>query len=446
MAISANTVFEVRTGGSDLNGGGFVTGASGTDYSQQNGSNTTGNNISTTDAKSNNTTTITSALGSFNASIVGNIVYFQGGTGAIAAQWRQVTAFTNGTSIVIDTAIASSTAMTMNIGGALKTPGQVAGLIVAGNIAFFQNVGADGASVFSITSTTSNTSSGVIAAGAAGFFQGYTSTRSLGNTDARPTFQLNVSSATLFVSGNTGLVIQGIICDGNSQTTAKLAASAAMFVRCMFKNFNTATTSTPSFVDCSATTNSANIFAGMIAIRCEAYANTAMGFSLNAAIDCIASGNTGATTDGFNSAAVSAVVSGCISVANGRHGFNFGAASEVACINCHAESNTGTGFITALSGKTFINCSAFGNAAATSFTANVSNTGFITVTVGSVFVNAASNNYLLNNTANEGALLRAAADPATFPRGLTSNFRDIGAAQHQDSPSTTTTNIFIIDE
>ena len=36
MALSASTVWEVRPAtGSDNNGGGFVTGASGTDYSQQ---------------------------------------------------------------------------------------------------------------------------------------------------------------------------------------------------------------------------------------------------------------------------------------------------------------------------------------------------------------------------------------------------------------------------
>lgn len=34
MALSSATVFEVRTTGADTNGGGFVAGAAGTDYSQ----------------------------------------------------------------------------------------------------------------------------------------------------------------------------------------------------------------------------------------------------------------------------------------------------------------------------------------------------------------------------------------------------------------------------
>ena len=50
MALSANSVFEVRTAGNDTNGGGFVTGAAGTDYSQQDAKNTAGSDISTTDA------------------------------------------------------------------------------------------------------------------------------------------------------------------------------------------------------------------------------------------------------------------------------------------------------------------------------------------------------------------------------------------------------------
>jgi len=41
----------------------------------------------------------------------------------------------------------------------------------------------------------------------------------------------------------------------------------------------------------------------------------------------------------------------------------------------------------------------------------------------------------LNSTTSQGASLRAGADPSSFPGGLTSNYRDIGAAQHQDSGS-----------
>jgi len=114
-------------------------------------------------------------------------------------------------------------------------------------------------------------------------------------------------------------------------------------------------------------------------------------------------------------------------------------------INCHAESNTIYGFSLSGNAKVLVNCSYFNNSSGgVNSTVNIMNVGAIAVTVGSVFVNAAGNNYALNNTASQGALLRATGYPSLFPRVLTSNYRDIGAAQHQDSPSTT--NIFIIDD
>lgn len=62
MSLSAATVFEVRPGaGNSTNGGGFVAGATGTDYSQQNNKNSGSTDKSTTDAVANGTTTITSA-------------------------------------------------------------------------------------------------------------------------------------------------------------------------------------------------------------------------------------------------------------------------------------------------------------------------------------------------------------------------------------------------
>jgi hypothetical protein len=446
MSLSANSVFEVRTAGSDTNGGGFVTGASGADYSQQNSKNSSGSNISTTDAVAAGTTTITSATAAFTSAIVGNIIYLAGGTGSLAAGWYQVATFVNVTTITVDRTVATGTGITMNIGGALLSPGQASAIMIAGNICFVRNVGADGASVYSITSATGAVAGGAILQGAACFFQGYTSTRSLGNTDARPTIQLNVSTAVMWLTV-TVMVVQGFVCDGNSQTAAKAASTngTGIFVRCMFKNFNTATTA-GIFVDCSATTNSASIFVGVSAQRCEAYANTATPFNVTTASDCIASGNTGATTDGFTTPASTAVISGCISVSNGRDGFHTSTGgNSAALINCYAESNTGFGFNIGTTGHALINCAAYSNTSgATSFTGNQSNAGFQTLTTGSAFVNAGSNNYALNNTAGEGAALRAAANPTTFPRGLTSNFRDIGAAQHQDSPSTT--NVFVIDD
>lgn len=444
MAISANSVFEVRTAGSDTNGGGFVTGASGTDFSQQNTKNTAGSDISTTDIVANGTTTLTSATMNGDANMVGNIIYLQGGTGSLAAGWYQIVSFTSdvggtNTIFVVDRTVANGTGITMNIGGALLSPGMASGIMVAGNIAFILNVGGDGASVYSITSATANVAVGTIGNATSCFFQGYTSNRSLGNSDARPTLQLNVSTATMWSSAT--ILAQNIVCDGNSQTSARFSSNG-LFNMFLVKNFDLTSTG-GSYYYCSATTNSAPVFVGGIAVHCEAYLNTATPFSISA-FDCISSGNTGATTDGFQliSAAVDQILNGCSSISNGRHGFNLTAVAASAVINCHAESNAQWGFNLSTAAKALINCSYFGNSSGgVTTTANLSNVGAIAVTAGTVFVNAAGNNFALNNIASQGALLRAAAHPALFPRASTSNFRDIGAPQHQDGPT-----LFVIDD
>lgn len=442
MALSAKSVFEVRTGGSDTNGGGFVTGATGTDYSQQNSANSGTPNKSTTDAVTAASNTLTSATAGFTAAIVGNIIYLAGGTGTLTGAWYQVTAFTNITTVTIDRAPGVSTGVTMNIGGALLSPGMACGAgLVAGGTVFIQNVGADGASVYSITSASANVSQGTLGPAISIFIQGYTSTRSLGNTDARPQLQLNVATATMWSAATS--VLQNIVCNGNSQTAAKFSSGVGAVVDCLLENFNTASTAGVYF-DCAATGNSASIFVGTVAVACEAYGNTATPFTCTACIDCIASGNTGGGTNGFTQTVASECIN-CIAVSNGQHGFSSTTSVSQLFVNCHAESNTGFGFNFTVSGKVMINCSYFNNTSGGVFanTLTMENIGAIAVTVGSVFVNAAGNNYALNALVNQGALLRGAGHPSIFARGLTANFRDIGAAQHQDSPAT---NIFVIDD
>jgi hypothetical protein len=51
MALSSATVLEVRTTGVDTNGGGFVTGATGTDFSQQNAAQYSGTNLASAAAR-----------------------------------------------------------------------------------------------------------------------------------------------------------------------------------------------------------------------------------------------------------------------------------------------------------------------------------------------------------------------------------------------------------
>jgi hypothetical protein len=121
VALSASTIWEVRTTGDDTNGGGFVSGASGTDWSQQAAA-----QYSVTDAVTNGTTTITSATANFGTDVVGHILYIQGGTAPITAGWYQIISRTNSTTIVVDraTGLTAGTGATLKIGGALLTIGR----------------------------------------------------------------------------------------------------------------------------------------------------------------------------------------------------------------------------------------------------------------------------------------------------------------------------------
>src|SRR5580698_8835266 len=102
MALPSTSVWEVRpTNGSNTNGGGFDSTGTGTDFSQQNSKNTSGNNISTTDAVAAGSTTITSATAAFNSTITGNIIYLQGGSGSLSAGWYRAT-YVSATSITVD--------------------------------------------------------------------------------------------------------------------------------------------------------------------------------------------------------------------------------------------------------------------------------------------------------------------------------------------------------
>lgn len=416
--ISNSTVWEVRVAGSDTNGGGFVPGSGGTDWTQQNAA-----QYSVTDGVTAGTTTITSATANFGADVVGNIMYVQGGTGSVVAGWYQITARNSATSVTVDrtTGLTSGTGVTLHIGGALATAGLTAGNMIEGNVAYLLQAG----SVFPITSTSSNVSNGEINNSGNVSYVGYTTHRSVGNTDTAPTIQLQVASGTV-VPGGGGQQFFNIIFDGNLQTTSH-AAVAGTFASSLFKNF-TAASSGGVFINCGATTNSASVFASALCVDCEAWANTATPFTNTFCVRCIAASNTGATTDGFNSAG-GAVCDGCVAVSNGRDGFKIQSNNNTSvCINCIAESNTAFGFNGANGSKWLINASTFNNTSgATTFSAPGSflTSGLVT-TASSAFVSAPTNLTIGN------ASLQNAAYPTIFPRGTSSTYLDIGAVRHQD--------------
>jgi hypothetical protein len=456
MALAAATVWEIRnTNGSDTNGGGFVAGATGTDYSQQNAKNTAGNNISTTNAVTNNTTTVTSATASFTSAIVGNIIYLSG-TGTTTG-WYQVVTFTNSTTIVVDRATGSTggTGVTMNIGGALATISQAASNSVSSNKLFVQDVG-----TYAMTaSTTLATTTSPVATVPFTRLIGYTTTR---GDNGKPTIQATTNSGItcLNVTGG-GWIIENFIVDGNSLATSTCVNFGGQ--RSIARNIKAI-----NFLqngDCEVTSGKSGAAAGIkltttvcYALRNWVHDNVCSGIVMTSggiAISNIISNNTGATSDGIVFDTADLIATNTI-YGNGRDGIRAASVNSVSAphiFNNILSNNSGWGmtFSTAagapadpmMDGNGYFNNTSGTRTNADDTTVNKQNNvapytnAYDVVIAGSVntpFTNAGSNDFSLNANNPGGANFRGVGKPATWP-GLTpppTSYRDFGAVQHAD--------------
>lgn len=239
MALPSTAVWEVRPiVGSDTNGGGFDPAimSAGTDYSQQNSANSSGNNISTTDVVATGVATITSATASFTAAVVGNIVYLSGS--GITTGWYEVITYTNGTTVVLDRSPGTGTGVTMNIGGALATVATAYGTAALDNTIWIKATG-DYTATATLTLVGNNQQSFS--------FIGYSSTRGDGG---QATWTTATNSTVLIQpgSGNPSVFLfQNIyFTTSASSTVAAIDGGVASigeqwrFVNCVFDGFTTA--------------------------------------------------------------------------------------------------------------------------------------------------------------------------------------------------------------
>lgn len=434
-ALSAASVVEVRTAGNDTNGAGFVTGAAGTDYSQQNSKNTVGADISTTDAVAAGTTTLTSITGNFGTTIVGNIIYLAGGTGAITGQWRQITARASTTSITMDAAIAASTGMTMNIGGALLSPGLTSGYgLISGGKIWVK------AGTYSVTSASTSIAAGCFSSAVAITVEGYNATR--GDLGTRPLVQASgISTFTLFTMATSNSQITNIRCDGATLTSSRGFAWRGNVMLCSGDNctnggFALSTITTQTRCTATGCSTVAAMTVGT-ALGCVVYDNTftaiVLGASHGCGVFCIADSNSGASSDGFSPVASGTFALNSAAYNNGRDGFRAGAGLAWT-FNFIAEANAGIGF----NGNAQVNiqspsCASYNNGTPSSgYTGAVSVAPTLITGSGSFFTDAPNQDFSLNNTAGAGAALRAAGFPGVLPIGGT-GYQDIGPLQHQDS-------------
>lgn len=424
------------------------------DYSQQ-----TAAFVSVTDAVTAGTTTITSATANFTKVMIGNLVYVQGGTGSIAAGWYEVITNPLTTSITVDrsTGLTAGTGVTLKLGGALTTMGQAGANKIAGNDVFMLT------GTYTLTGTTVNTAGCQVSDTTGGVdyqnvsrWESYGTYR--GDKGTKATWSAGAqTSVTLFTSGSNCVMDNMILDCNNGASNAGWASSTFRSVALRVKvanakglGFSESAGNYPVlWMYCEATNcQGAAAFSATLGGNfhyCEAWDNTTVGFAVSGAgnavfVNCIADSNTGASSDGFVPTCSHPVTfHRCVAYGNGRHGFNVNGTAASILTDCLSETNGGHGY-TATAGANpqveLWNCGAYNNTSsavgydATKITLPVRS--FLATPTGSFFTNAAASDFSLTNTANQGALARAAGFP-TMPHATQTGYPDVGAVQHQDA-------------
>src|SRR3990167_10472711 len=246
-AISASAVFEFRSTATAnmVNGGGFVTGASGTDYSLQDAAQLTATDLACTTPS----TTVTSATGGFTSATIGNIIHITAGTN-FTTGWYEITGFTDANTLVLDrtpSPTLSGSGGTFYIGGALSLNSTL-------DDDFFEEISgantADGVKVW-FKNGTYTLGEGVSIAGAGGdqkpiVIEGYNATRGDNPTGtSRPTIAQGANNWT-YTGANWEE--KNIIRTGTGTTVLGGSGSTKKLINCKVTN-NSSTAARNSISD-----------------------------------------------------------------------------------------------------------------------------------------------------------------------------------------------------
>jgi hypothetical protein len=469
MALSASTAWEVRTTGADTNGGGFVAGSTGTDYCQQDAA-----QVAVADAVANGTTTLTSATAAFTAAMVGNIVYLTGGSGSLAAVRRQVVTYTNATTIVLDASVATGTGITLNLGGALASPGELASTrgLVANNKAWIR------CGTYRITAGLTFTQTGFAPSATLPPTRilGYKTTRgdiTFGvNTSSRPTIVTDTAGITAITLVNNGWELRNLILGSGTQTLG--AGISTLYSFCHLHNCSiTAFTagainfagSQNGIYQCEITGGTAGtgISMGAFSAIVGSYIHDSTGVGISTSTNSIVLNNlianqAGAASDGIQAAGTGPIIGNTV-YHSGRHGINATSINYSAMMilgnlltnnggyGLTSTGAAGTAANPAWDGNAFYsNTSGSRNPAAVDDTSTVaingvspytnlfditaSTTPALTV---SPFTSAGAGDFTLNNTAGGGASVRGNAPGNSLPGSTPVGYRDFGAFQHLDN-------------
>lgn len=449
-ALSAATVWEIRGGaGSNNNGGGFVAGATGSDFSNQDAAQYTFTNLASTSGTTN-PCIVTSASHNFVAADVGNLLHVTAGTNWIPNFFQIVSVAANAATLdrACGTA-ANITNGTFAVGGALATISTaVSATGRVGSNKIFVKASATYTITTTITLNTAVTPSSTVPPNR---IIGYTTTRGDAGR-ASITLSTNTGLTALAGVGVTGWYIENftINCASLGTSTGISIDDNSLVVNVKVSNCTTAGVSLNSsnfesvidseITGCTAACTAALTVAGSGAqiLRNWIHDNVSPGLLLtnrSTVIFNLITNNTGASSDCIQSPNDGSVILNNTIYGCGRDGIRITTndlIDEIHIRNNLIVNATGHGItggaaagspaLSQFDGNAYFNNTAgnrvnmddTGTVNAIDAVAPYTNTLDVLLTV-DPFTNAGANNFTLNNTAGGGAAARYAGTPGPLP-------------------------------
>ncbi len=459
MAISALAQFEVRTTGVDTNGGGFVAGATGTDFSQQDAAQSSGTDL-VVDATLN--TKVTSATHNFVAADVGNLIQITAGAGWTTGFYQVLSVASNAATLDRSPAATSTTGGTWALGGGLATIAKALTGWVAQNIIWVKKGTYTRTTQLALTGTNASPNQ------SPDMILGYNVSHGdnpIGSD--RPTLKWTAAVDGLVPqNGELNLIVAHFIVDGNATgVTGINVNSLSSDLGLTFVNLRVTGWTTRGilvfssymtvFIRCevdscpSGTTAAASIYASFASFYdCEVHDNACNGFTFEGQdsspsvfVRCNAYRNTGGSSCGFSLSGHShkCVLEGCVAYGNAGDGYKDNTTyTSISVRNCIFSQNGGYGMntITQRLARPDIDYNFFYSNTSGAQNGVVAGAHDVTLTAdpftnASLSANGAAD-FSLNTTAGGGAAVRAAGYPGTSPSGNSVGHLDGGAYQHAD--------------
>lgn len=449
-ALSSTVQWDVRTTGSDSNGGGFNGAGSGagTDFSQQNAAQYTFSDLASTSGTTN-PCVVTSASHNFVAADNRNIIHISAGTNWTTGWYEIVSTAAN--AATLDRAcgsVASISGGTYFVGGALQTMDQANTNLVASNTVNVKS------------GTYTRTTTLALAVSTPATWIGFQTTHSDYGTAPVVTTATN---STDLISIGEGVTV-GVTLDNFAFTNT--AGTPAIGIVSVSNNSNYVAVRNCSFSGFTNAINGDNVgahfeFLGLVIAATEIKNSTSDGINLTSSFATIESswihGNTGSGLRATSSANHFTVVQSILSN-NGGSGIA-ASNSPVSIIDSVLASNTSDGLTATTSQVIFLsNTIIYGNGGfgVNGNVASVANSGRnnaygsntsgarnnFAAAQGDITLTAnpftSSTNFAPNNTAGGGAAVKSAGYPGAFPGGTTTGTINVGAVQTAGGGAVTT--------